>query len=114
MAWSAASESVNDFLTFRLASGRALRPCPRPAPPCLAVPSADCGIWFNLSAKLLGNIRRVADAVGLRILRAGRPGAADEFLCALAHFGFGYECPSIGDDELAHWIDLSVRVRLLD
>lgn len=107
IAWSAASESVKDFLTFRSAKGRGLRPCPRPAPPCLAVEPDDFGILFDLSAELLGNVCSVSNAVGLCILRAGCPFAADKLLGALAHFGFADECPTIGDDVLAHLFSLS-------
>ena len=106
-AWIATSESATDFLTLSNSRGRGLRPCPRPAPPCLPIPSFEFGIRLNLSAKLLGNVCRVSDAVGLGILRAARPFAAYKLLGALADFGFCYKRSAIGDDELLHWIDLS-------
>ena len=106
-AWIATSESVTDFLTLSSSRGKGFRPAPVRRPPCLAIEPDDLGIRLNLSAKLIGNVCRVSDAVGLSILRASRPFAAYKLLGALADFGFGYERSAIGDDELLHWIDLS-------
>ncbi len=106
-AWIAASESVTDFLTLSSERGKGLRPAPVRLPPCLAVEPSDLGICFNLSAELLGNLCRIANAVGLRIAGVARPIAAHKLLGALADFGFLDQLPTVGDDVLAHGVALS-------